>query len=182
MKSGVYTDTSGTERAQSGKAVSLQREYLGLLLRILMIAVICWLMFTQVFLLTQASGNGMFPAIKDGDLIIAFRLQGQLENGDVVVYRAEGQRRIGRIVAGGTDVVALDDSGTLSVNGTVQSGEILYPSYAGEGITYPYTVPEENLFIMGDYRTHTEDSRDYGPIPREEVEAKVITILRRRGI
>lgn len=49
-------------------------------------------------------------------------------------------------------------------------------------ITYPYTVPEGHVFILGDYRTQTEDSRDHGPIPMEDVEAKVITILRRQGI
>lgn len=38
------------------------------------------------------------------------------------------------------------------------------------------------MFILGDYRTQTEDSRDHGPIPMEDVEAKVITILRRQGI
>ena len=94
----------------------------------------------------------------------------------------DGQRRVGRVVARETDVITLDDSGTLLVNGTVQSGEILYPSYAKEGITYPYTVPEGHVFILGDYRTQTEDSRDHGPIPMEDVEAKVVTILRRQGI
>ena len=168
--------------ARRRDAIALRRGYWSLLWRIIVIAAVCWLMFTQVFLLTQAQGNGMFPAVKDGDLVIAFRLQGDYAKDDVVVYTVDGQRRVGRVVARETDVVTLDDSGTLLVNGTVQSGEILYPSYAKEGITYPYTVPEGHVFILGDYRTQTEDSRDHGPIPMEDVEAKVITILRRQGI
>ena len=160
----------------------LLREVRSLAVRLAVFAAVLWVLLTQVYLVTQASGSEMFPAVKDGDLVIAFRLQGDYAKDDVVVYTVDGQRRVGRVVARETDVITLDDSGTLLVNGTVQSGEILYPSYAKEGITYPYTVPEGHVFILGDYRTQTEDSRDHGPIPMEDVEAKVITILRRQGI
>ena len=77
--------------------------------------------------------------------------------------------------------MALDDSGTLVVNGAVQSGEILYPTYAKDALEYPYTVPEGCFFVLGDYRTQSEDSRDFGPVPLEDVQAKVITLLRRRS-
>ena len=52
-----------------------QQGYWSLLLRILFLALAGWVMFTQVFLITQVSGNAMFPAVKDGDLVIAFRIQ-----------------------------------------------------------------------------------------------------------
>lgn len=163
-------------------AISLRRGYANLLKRIVIIAVIGWFVLTQVFLISQANGNGMFPAVKDGDLVIAFRLQREYVKDDVVVYETNGQRRIGHIVARESDVVTMNDSGALIVNGTTQGGEILYPSYAKEGITYPYVVPKGHVFLMGDFRTQTEDSRDHGSVPMENVEAKVITILRRRGI
>lgn len=156
--------------------------YISLLLRVLFLALAGWVLFTQVFLITQATGNEMFPAVKDGDLIICYRLQKDYAKNDVVIYTVNGQRRVGRIAARGTDVVTLDDSGTLLVNGTAQSGEILYPTYAKEGMTYPLTVPEDHLFILGDYRTQAEDSRDFGPVPLKALEGKVITILRRRGL
>lgn len=163
--------------------ISTNRGYASLLRRIVFIAVICWLMLTQVFMLTQAQGNEMFPAVTDGDLIVAFRLQKEYAKDDVAVYTVNGKHRIGRVVARGTDNVTIDENGVLLVNGTVQSGKILYPSFPREGgITYPYTVPDGHLFVMGDYRTQSEDSRDYGPIPMENVEAKVIAVLRRRGI
>lgn len=156
--------------------------YASLLRRVLFLALAGWVLFTHVFLITQVSGNEMFPAVKDGDLIIGFRLQQEYSKNDVVAYTENGKTHIGRIVARATDVVTLDDSGTLLVNGTAQSGEILYPTYAKEGITYPYKVPEGQAFILGDYRTQTEDSRDFGSIPLENVQGKVITILRRRGL
>lgn len=168
--------------AKRRSALGLRIGYMSLCWRIVFIVVVCWLIFTQVFLLTQVRGNGMFPAVKDGDLAVAYRLQREYVKDDVVFYTVEGQRHVGRVIARETDVVMLDDSGTLLVNGSVQTGEILYPSYAKEGLSYPYTVPEGQVFIMGDYRTQSEDSRDYNSIPLENVEAKVLTILRRQGI
>lgn len=156
--------------------------YVSLVLRVLFLTLAGWGMFTQVFLITQVNGNTMFPAVKDGDLLIAFRLQQEYAKNDVVVYTADGETYIGRIVARATDVVTLDDSGKLLVNGTNQTGEILYPTYAKEGLNYPYAVPEGQVFILGDYRTQTEDSRDFGAISMENVKGKVITILRRRGL
>lgn len=156
--------------------------YFSLLLRILFLVLAGAVLLSSVFLITQVSGNDMFPAVKDGDLVIGFRLQQEYAKNDVVVYTAGGRTHIGRIAARATDVVTLDDSGTLLVNGTAQSGEIMYPTYAKEGIEYPYRVPEGHVFILGDYRTQTKDSRDFGAIPLENVRGKVITILRRRGL
>lgn len=156
--------------------------YAGLALRIALLAAAGWIMLTQVFLITQVSGNAMFPAVKDGDLVIAYRLQQEYAKNDVVVYTADDGIRIGRIVARETDVVILDESGKLLVNGTNQAGEILYPTYPKEGVIYPCAVPDGHVFVLGDYRTQTEDSRDFGAIPMEHILGKVITILRRRGL
>ena len=82
-----------------------------------------------------------------------------------------------------TDVITIDDTGQLLVNGTPQTGEIAFPTYAKKGIKkYPYRVPKGCVFLLGDYRTQTKDSRDYGPIKMEDVKAKVITVLRRREL
>ena len=162
--------------------VLIARGYRSLLLRVLVLALALYLLLTQVFLLTQVSGNGMFPAVKDGDLVLAYRLQSEYAKNDVVVYRAAGKNRVGRIVGREGDVILLDDSGDLLVNGTSQAGEILYPTYAGDGCTYPYVVPERPYFILSDYRTQCEDSRDFGAVPAPQITGKVITILRRRGI
>lgn len=47
---------------------------------------------------------------------------------------------------------------------------------------YPYTVPKGCVFVLGDYRTQAEDSRDHGCVKLGDVKAKVITILRRRAL
>jgi len=162
--------------------VETTRGYLSLLLRLILAIVAGYLIFTQVFLFTQAKGTDMFPMVKDGDLMIVFRMQREYSTKDVVVYTQDGQKKVGRIVARENDVVNMDEDGSLIVNGTTQTGEILYPTYAKEGITYPYRVNAGCIFVLGDYRTEATDSRDFGPIPMENVKGKVITILRRRGL
>lgn len=151
-------------------------------MRILVIAVAGYVFFTQVFLITQVSGMNMFPALKDGDLAIIFRMQQEYVKNDVVAYETPDGLSYGRIVAREGDTVYMDDTGVWQVNGTTQSGEIVYPTYALEGVEYPFTVPQNCVFVMGDYRTKATDSRIYGAINLDDVNGKVITILRRRGL
>ena len=124
----------------------------------------------------------MFPALKDGDLVIAFRMQRDYAKGDVIVCTVDGQPYVGRIAARELDVVSLGETGTLIVNGTVQGGEIIYPTYGREPLEYPFRVPEGCVFLLGDHRTAARDSRDFGPVSEDQVQGKVITILRRREL
>ena len=163
-------------------SAEIKEGYIRLFWRIVLIAVVGWLLFTQVFLISQAPDNEMFPAVDAGDLLIGFRMEQNFAKNDVVVYEADGKTHVGRILGCETDVITMDDTGTLLVNGTAQTGEIAFPTYAKKGITYPYTVPKGSVFILGDYRTQAKDSREFGPISTENVKAKVITILRRREL
>ncbi len=153
-----------------------------LIVRIIVIGVAAWLLLSEVFLITQARGQNMFPAVKDGDLVIAFRLQKEYVKGDIVVCEVNGRQYIGRIGANQTDNINLDETGSVTVNGTVQGGEIIYPTYARDTLSYPFHVPDGQVFLLGDYRTVSEDSRDFGPVPYNQVQGKVITILRRREL
>ena len=99
-----------------------------------------------------------------------------------MLYEHDGKLCVGRILGRASDLVSLNDGGTLIVNGSAQSGEILYPTYAKDGLEYPYTVPEGTVFILGDYRTQATDSRDFGPVALADVKAKIITLVRRRSL
>lgn len=158
------------------------KDTFNLIFRILLISLAGYLIFSQVFMLRQVKGMDMFPSLKDGDLAIVFRMQDEYHKEDIVAYKTEDEPRFGRIIARAGDVVSITDTGTLQVNGTTQSGEILYPTYPMKGIEYPYRVPENCFFVLGDYRTKATDSRTLGPIQIDDVEGKVITILRRRGL
>ena len=160
-----------------------RRGYGSLLIRLCVIVLAVWIIFTNVFMITQCEGQGMYPAIEDGDLILAYRLHRDYTKGDVVVYQADGKTCLGRIAAKQSDEIMMDfETGNLLINGTTQGGEILFPTYAKENISYPYRVPEGTLFVLGDYRTQATDSRDIGAVPLDNIYGKVITIVRRRGV
>lgn len=160
----------------------IRKGYFSLILRLILIGAIGYILLTQVFLITRAKGNDMFPAIKDGDLVIAFRIQKEYVKDDIAVYQRDDSFYLGRVVARETDVVTLDETGILLVNGTVQRGEIVYPTLAKEAYNYPMRIEEGDLFLLGDHRMESQDSRDFGPISLKHVKGKVITILRRRGL
>lgn len=130
----------------------------------------------------------MYPAVKDGDLCIIFRRTAQelfgdkLVQEDIIAYQVNGKRSFGRIVAAAGDIIIINEGGSLSVNGMSEGGEILFPTYLQGDLEYPYRVPDGCVFVMGDHRSDTIDSRNLGPIPLSDVEGKLITILRRREI
>ena len=162
--------------------------YRRLVVRLIYLAVIFYLVFTYCFLITQCHGQDMFPAMKDGDLCVVFRVETQRLFGekvvadDVIAYQTNGKRAFGRVVAVAGDVVMLSDSGSLMVNGVTEGGDVVFPTYALGDLEYPYRVPAESVFVLGDYRVNTTYSRLLGPIPLESVEGKLITVLRRRGL
>lgn len=161
---------------------SLVQSYQALLVRIIIIALTIYIALGHVFLVNQVKGMNMFPAVKDGDLYIAFRLQSHYEKNDILVYEDDGVKRIGRVIARENEIVEIDEEGILRVNGTIQSGEIMYPTYPENNIEYPYKVPDKHIFVLGDFRTQSLDSRNLGAIPRDKIIGKMITIIRRQGI
>lgn len=142
-----------------------------------------WILFGWVFGLAVMEGESMYPRIRDGDLMVCYRIQKEYHIGDVVTFRRDGKRYTGRVAALGGDTVDLGESGELLVNGNIQSEEIFYPTQPAEdGIPFPFRVPPGSVFLLCDFRTNGTDSRVYGAVDTKELDGKVITILRRRGI
>lgn len=169
------------EIRQKRYRLATKEGYLELLKSIFIMILIILLSFHYVFTFTTADGTNMYPAILDGDLVLGYRLDRNYVKNDVVVCTINGREQIGRVVAKGGDSVNITDDGILYVNGTQQTGEIAFITEPGKQ-TYPYIVPEGNVYLLGDFRTRTYDSRDYGPVSLNSIKSKVVCIFRRRGI
>lgn len=139
------------------------------------------LIFTFVLDIKIQYGNNMYPAIRDGELVITNRLA----HSDVetpVIYKHDGKKKIGRIIATAGQVVSISGNGKLLINGVQPAEEIFYKtSKADSSITYPYTVPSNHVFILNDYRSDMNDSRTYGAIALSDVHGPVLLTIRRRG-
>ncbi len=141
-------------------------------------------LFTWVFGLVVVQGDGMEPASGDGDVALMYRLDSQLAVDDLVVYRGRsGEELVGRVVALPGDTVQITDDGTVMLNGADQpdmNGQKAPPSESGP--EYPLVLGEGEYFVLGDNRSSAVDSREMGAIGINEVEGKVIALLRLRGI
>jgi len=127
-------------------------------------------------------GNNMFPAMNDGTLIITYKLNKNIYSELIVAYNVNDKTRFGRIVGVPGDIIYLDDTGKFTINGNIVSeNNIFYNTFEGEGVIYPYTVPENSYFILNDYRENTEDSRTYGAINKKDIAGQVYLELQRRG-
>ncbi len=103
----------------------------------------------------------------------------------MVIYEAaDGVRHVGRVIASAGDSVTITEDGSVMVNGAIQNEEVVNATVPGDGLEYPYTVPDGCLFVLGDWRADagSGDSRTLGGISTDDVKAQVVTLLRRRGI
>lgn len=163
---------------------SLLRDLLFLILKIASIAVAFLLLFTFLYGIMRYEDPSMDPAVKDGDLVIFFRYsKAEYLPGDVIVLAYKGERQARRVIAMGGDLVEITDAGLL-INGALQQEmEISQKTERyQDGVEFPLTVPEGEVFVLGDSRTGAADSRIYGCVKIKDTLGKVVTIIRRRGI
>ena len=103
----------------------------------------------------------------------------------VVSYKVDyllDTTRFGRIIGVPGDIINITEEGHYTINGNIPMENIYYNTFPAEnGITYPYTVPEDSYFIMNDYREDTVDSRTYGAIHKNNIIGQQYLELQRRG-
>lgn len=124
-------------------------------------------LFTFVIRLIGVDGRSMVPTLQHGDRLMVLNslLYNDYEAGDVVVLRKESFLRdpiVKRVIATeGQEVDINFDTGSVFVDGELlEEDYINEPTYLEEGTEFPLTVPEGSIFVMGDNRNHSSDSRD----------------------
>ncbi len=159
------------------------------------------LLFTYVFRIAIVQGDSMLPTLRNEDRLLVSQLQNRPNTGDIIVinaedavlvsesgslYMADGLHKsiVKRVVAVGGQVIDISSSeGTVYINGELQ--EELYTNTItqlptlGNAFEYPFTVPEGYVFVMGDNRDISLDSRyiNVGLVPEEEIEGTVLLRL-----
>lgn len=125
------------------------------------------LVFTFLIRLIGVDGHSMVPTLQNGDrlLVLSSLLDSDYEYGDIVVLREESfleEPIVKRVIATEGQTVDIDfESGVVYVDGVaLDEPYINEPTYMEEGTEFPLTVPEGCIFVMGDNRNHSSDSRD----------------------
>jgi len=149
--------------------------------KIAVIILVAVLALTFIYGFHRVSDPGMSPMVRDGDLVMFNRLDREFAIRDLVVLDFEGQRQIRRVVAQAGDVVDITEDGLIINDAIVQELEIYYLTHRfEEGVDFPLTVGEGQVFVLGDARTNATDSRIYGPVYIQDTLGSVITVIRRR--
>ncbi|MET7569890.1 signal peptidase I [Streptomyces sp. NPDC005492] len=168
------SDTGGPEDRSRFALVSRAAEWLpgG---RITLTALVClvFLLLLNTFLLQpfQIPSGSMESGLRIGDRVLvnklAYRFGAHPQRGDIVVFDGTGYfgdaDYIKRVVGvGGDHVVCCDKEGRIQVNGrSVDESAFLYPGDAPSTVSFDLVVPEGTLFVLGDHRADSSDSRDH---------------------
>ena len=139
------------------------------------------LLFTFVVRVVAVNGSSMVPTLNSGDRLLVQSSLFQVERGDVVVidsYIDYGKPLVKRVIAVGGDRVDINaETGEVFVNGQLLDEPYIAEATRQKGdMEFPLTVPEGYLFVMGDNRMHSTDSRyqDIGFIDERDILGQVL--------
>ena len=132
------------------------------------------LIFTFAVRIVRVSGESMRETLQDQDMLVVLNnwLCGGYEQGDIVILQRDdfygGEPIVKRVIATEGQTVDIDlDAGVVYVDGTaLEEPYTREPTWTQEGTEFPLTVPEGCIFVMGDNRNDSDDSRDstLGPV------------------
>lgn len=129
-----------------------------------------WLPVLQIY------GSSMTPTLQDGEIVFSVKTS-DFAPGDIVAFYYNNKILIKRVICGPADWVNIDGDGTVYVNGAVLDEPYLVEKALGDcNIELPYQVPDGKVFVMGDHRSTSVDSRNtaVGCVAQEQVVGKII--------
>lgn len=124
-------------------------------------------------------GSSMTPTLNDGQIVLSWKT-GKLESGQVVAFYYNNKILVKRVIAHSGDWVNMDHEGNVYVNGNLLEEPYLVEKALGEcDIEFPYQVPETHIFVMGDHRSTSIDSRStaVGCVSEEQVVGRLIMCI-----
>ena len=121
-------------------------------------------------------GTSMNGTVNNGDLVVSIK-RADFKTGDVIAFYYNNNILVKRVIAKSGDWVDIDEEGNVYVNQKLLNEPYLSSKALGEtNIELPYQVPEDRIFVMGDNREVSVDSRNtaVGCVTGEQIVGKVI--------
>lgn len=143
---------------------------------LIIVAALAVLAATLFLPVLQVSGTSMEPTLEDGDIALLVKTD-KFETGDLCGFYYQNKLLLKRVIGNPGDYVEIDEDGTVSVNGAEIEEPYLTKKCLGEcDINFPFQVPENKYFVLGDHRETSIDSRStvIGCIEKDQIVGKLI--------
>lgn len=153
------TDQLRQELALARKKDRYVRTLLSTISILVVVAAGAVLISTLMMPALQVTGTSMEPTLENDDIVLA-RRGASYNRGDVVAFYYNNKVLLKRVIGLPGDQIYIDEDGTVTVNGNKLDEPYLTEKSLGEcDIDFPYQVPDGKLFVLGDHRSTSVDSR-----------------------
>lgn len=142
---------------------------------LVVVAAIAVLLATLFLPVLQVSGDSMNPTLQDRDIIVLVK-SGDMKTGDLCGFYRQNKLLLKRVIGLPGDIITLDEDGVVTVNGETLDEPYVDELALGEcDIKFPYQVPENRYFVLGDHRATSIDSRSsvIGCVEKSQIVGKV---------
>lgn len=143
---------------------------------LLTVAAVAVLVATLLLPVLRIYGASMTPSLNEGDIVVSVKGM-DFDRGDVVSFYYNNKILVKRVVAFEGEWVNIDENGNVYVNGTLLDEPYLTEKAFGEcDIQLPYQVPDGRIFVLGDHRATSVDSRSttVGCVFEEQIVGKIV--------
>lgn len=143
---------------------------------LVVVAAVAALIATLVLPVLQIAGTSMEPSLKDGDIVLLVKTN-RLNTGELCAFYYSNKILIKRIIGTPGDYLWINPDGTVYLNGQELQEPYLEEKALGEcDVEFPYHVPENNYFLMGDHRETSIDSRSsvIGSIAQDQIIGRIL--------
>lgn len=140
------------------------------------VAAVAVLVATLWLPVLQTHGESMTPTLSDGNIIVSVK-ESTYECGDIIAFYYNNKILVKRVIALPGEWIDIDEDGTVYVNGVPIDEPYVTDKALGEcNIELPYQVPAAKIFVMGDHRSNSADSRNtaVGCVSEEQIVGKIV--------
>lgn len=143
---------------------------------LIVVAASAVLIASMFFSVLQVVGTSMEPTLENGDVIVLMR-PAEFRTGQLVGIRHEGKVLLKRVIGGPGDIVLMTEDGAVYVNDEkLDEPYVTEQALGASDVSFPYQVPDNSYFVLGDHRSVSLDSRSetVGCIRSEQIIGRVV--------